>query len=203
MKSLHKTLASTAVAVALVLPLAAATYSNPVELAAGSNVTSSMNSTIDSGSAHVGDQFSMTVLTPYPNNNGVYDNAQLYGHVTSVTSAGEGRSPVLAFNIDRIALANGRQAYVSMQLESQQTQSHSNISNIALTAAGGMILGNIIGKTLFKSGLGGPAGLIGGVLYAANKKTNVSLRQGSIVVNQVRQSVALQTSALNSRPGQR
>jgi len=87
MKSLHQTIASAAVAAALVLPLAASAYTNPVELSAGNMVTSRMNSTIDSGSAHVGDKFSMTVLTPYPSNNGVYSNGQLYGHVTSVTAA--------------------------------------------------------------------------------------------------------------------
>jgi outer membrane lipoprotein SlyB len=78
-----------------------------------------------------------------------------------------------------------------MQLQSQETQRHNNVGNVALTAVGGMIVGNMIGKSLFKSSLGGPAGLIAGALYANNKKTNVSLRQGSVVVTEVRQSVAL------------
>ncbi|HEY7993575.1 MAG TPA: hypothetical protein VID24_05160 [Candidatus Eremiobacteraceae bacterium] len=38
--------------------------------------------------------------------------------------------------------------------------------------------------------LGGPAGLIAGGLYASSKKTNASLRQGSVVVAEVRRSVA-------------
>jgi hypothetical protein len=194
MKSLNHTIASAAVAVALVLPLAASAYSGPVELSAGSMVTSKMNSTIDSGSARVGDKFSMTVLTPYPGNNGAYTNGQLYGHVTSVTAAGQGRNPVLAFNIDRIVLTNGRHASVSMFVQSQETQRHNNMANVAITALGGMFVGNMIGKTVFKSNLGGPAGLIAGVLYASNKKTNVSLRQGSVVVTEVRRSVALLSS---------
>jgi len=194
MKSLHHTIASASVAIVLVLPLAASAYSNPVELSAGNMVTSRMNSTIDSGSAHVGDKFSMTLLTPYPSNNGVYANGQLYGHVTSVTTAGQGRNPVLAFNIDRIVLTNGRHANVSMFVQSQETQRHNNMANVAITALGGMFVGNMIGKTVFKSSLGGPAGLIAGVLYASNKKTNVSLRQGSVVVTEVRKSVALLSS---------
>jgi hypothetical protein len=133
----------------------------------------------------------MTIQSPYPSNNSVYNNAQLFGHVTRAVSAGQGRSPVLEFGIDRITLANGRQANVSMLLQSQETQQHNNLGNIAMTAAGGMIIGNVIGKTLFNSKLGGPAGLIAGALYANNKKTNVSLRTGSVVVTEVRQTVAL------------
>jgi hypothetical protein len=190
MKSLFKTIASSALAFSFLLPLAASSAA-PVQLSAGNMVTSKINSTIDSGSAHAGDKFSMTVMTPYPSNNTTYSNAQLYGHVTRVISAGQGQNPVLEFNIDRIVLANGRQANVSMLLQSQETQRHNNIGNVAVTAVGAMIIGNMIGKSLFKSNLGGPAGLIAGALYANNKKTNVSLRQGSVVVTEVRQTVAL------------
>jgi uncharacterized protein YcfJ len=191
MRSPFNAIAALAITCALVLPVAVAASTNPVELNAGSMVTSSINQTIDSGSAHAGDKFTMSVMTPYPGNNGVYDNAKLYGHVTRVVSAGQGQNPVLEFNIDRMVLANGRQAGVSMLLQSQATQRHNMIANTAITALGGMIVGNMIGKTLFKSNLGGAAGLIAGALYANNKKGNVSLRQGSVVVTEVRQSVAL------------
>jgi len=189
MKSPSQLFASAAIAIACLVPFAASAAT--VQLASGSMVTSKMNSTIDSGSAHAGDKFSMTVQSPYPSNNSVYNNAQLYGHVTRVVSAGQGRNPVLEFGIDRITLANGRQANVSMLLQSQETQRHNNLGNIAVTAVGGMIVGNVIGKTLFNSKLGGPAGLIAGALYASNKKTNVSLVNGSVVVTEVRQTVAL------------
>lgn len=191
MKSLHQAIASSAIALAFVLPVATSASTNPVQLSAGNMVTSRMNQTIDSGSARSGDKFSLTVLTPYPSNNGVYNNAQLYGHVTHVIAAGQGQNPVLEFGIDRIVLANGRRADVSMLLQSQETQRHNNIGNVALTAAGAMIIGNMIGKSLFKTKLGGPIGLIAGALYANNKRTNVSLRQGSVVVTEVRHTVAL------------
>lgn len=191
MKSLHQVVASAAIALACVLPVATSASTKPVQLGAGNMVTSRMNQTIDSGSAHNGDKFSLTVLTPYPSNNSAYDHAQLYGHVTRVIAAGQGQNPVLEFGIDRIVLTGGRQANVSMLLQSQETQRHNNIGNVVLTAVGGMIVGNMIGKSLLKTNLGGPAGLIAGALYANNKKTNVSLRQGSIVVTEVRQSVAL------------
>jgi uncharacterized protein YcfJ len=195
MRSPFNAIAAVAITFAFALPIAAAASTNPVELNAGSMITSSINQTIDSGSAHAGDRFTMTVLTPYPGNNGVYDNAKLYGHVTRVVSAGQGQNPVLEFNIDRMVLASGRQADVSMLLQSQATQRHNMIANTAITALGGMIVGNMIGKSLFKSNLGGAAGLIAGALYANNKRGNVSLRQGSVVVTEVRQSVALRYPA--------
>ena len=189
MTSLHQTVAAIAVACALVRPLAASAAT--VELAAGTMVTSRTNSTIDSGSARAGDKFSFTVLTPYPSNDNVYNNARLYARVTRVVKAGQGQDPVLEFGIDRIVLANGRQASVSVLLQSQETQRHNNVGNVALTAVGAMIVGNMIGKSVFRSKLGGTAGLIAGALYASNDRTNVSLRQGSVVVTEVRRTVAL------------
>ena len=189
MRPALRVVVSIVASVAFLLPMAAA--AGPGQLSAGTMVSSKMNSTIDSGSAHAGDRFTMTVISPFPNNNNVYGNAQLYGHVTRVIAAGQGQNPALEFNIDRLVLADGRQAALSMMVQSQETQRHNNVGNVALTALGGMIVGNIIGKTIFKSNLGGAVGLIAGALYANNKRTNVSLRKGSVVVAEVRQTVAL------------
>ena len=189
MKPFHQIIASTAAALAVALPMAA--FAAPVYLNAGAMVTSKINQTIDSGSAHAGDKFTMTVTTPYPSGSTQYSNAQMYGHVVHVVSAGQGQNAELTFAIDRVVLASGRQGNVSMRLQSQETQRHNNFSNVALTAVAGMLVGNAIGKTVFKSNLGGAAGLIAGALYANNKNTNVSLRQGSVVVTEVRQTVAL------------
>ena len=197
MKRIHQIIASTAVALAVGLPMTASAA--PVYLNAGAMVTSKINQTIDSGSAHVGDKFSLTMTTPYPNGDGEYGNAQLFGHVVQVIAAGQGKNAALAFAIDRMVLNNGKQGNVSMQLQSQETQRHNNLSNVALTAVAGMLVGNAIGKTIFKSNLGGAAGLIAGALYANNKKTNVSLRQGSVVVTEGRQRVALNYPANTAR----
>jgi hypothetical protein len=189
MGTIRRVIATAVGALFVALPFAA--VAGPGYLSAGTMVTSHMNGTIDSGSAHAGDKFSMTAMAPYPNNKSVYSGAQLYGHVTRVVSAGQGQNPVLEFAIDRIVLADGRIANVRMVLQTQQTQRHNNIGNVALTAAAGMIVGNMVGKSLFKSNLGGAAGLIAGALYANNKRTNVSMRQGSVVVMQMLQTVAL------------
>jgi hypothetical protein len=196
MSTICRAIASAAGALVVALPFVA--FAGPGYLNAGTMVTSKINQTIDSGSARSGDKFTMTIVAPYPNTKSVYANAQLYGHITRVVGAGQGQNPVLEFAFDRIVLADGRAANVKMTLQTQETQRHNNIGNIALTAAAGMIVGNMVGKTIFKSNLGGAAGLIAGALYANNKRTNVSLRQGSVVVMEMQQTVALNRPSMTA-----
>jgi hypothetical protein len=188
-----------AAAAALVVALPAAASASSTYLYAGAMVTSKINQTIDSGTAHAGDKFSLTMTTPYPGGDSQYNRALVYGHVVNVVSAGQGKNAALSFALDRVVLASGRQANVSMSLQSQETQRHNNTGNIAMTAIAGMLVGNMVGKTLFNTNLGGAAGLIAGALYANNKRTNVSLRQGSVVVTEVRQTVALTYPAATAR----
>ena len=178
-----------AIAVGVALPLSASA-AQVVVLRPGNMITASMNQTLDSGSAHNGDKFTLTVVSPYPSGNSAFTNAQLAGHVTNVVRAGQGRNATLEFALDQIHLTSGQQGAVSTIVQTEATQRHNNTGSIALTALGGMIVGNIIGKTVFHSKLGGPAGLIAGALYAANTRTNVSMRKGSVLVTEVVEHVA-------------
>jgi len=196
MKTLNRIVFSAAlifcIAAPVVAPVASSARSIAASsLAAGTMITAKIDQTIDSGSAHVGDQFTMTVVPLYPNNNNAFAGAQLYGSVSKVVRAGQGTNPVLQFDIDRIKLANGRSAAVELMVQAQETQKHNNATNIGLTTLAGMIVGNMIGKTVFKTKLGGAAGAVAGALYASNKKTNVSLRKGSTVVLEVTHAVSI------------
>ena len=162
-----------------------------VSLATGSMVDAKMNQTIDSGSAQIGQRFTMTVVAPYPQSNGQFANATLTGHVTNVVPAGQGTNPELAFAIDKIALADGATGHPILMVQSQETQRHDNTTNVAASALAGMLVGNWVGKAVFQSNAGGAVGAIAGVLYASNKKQNVSLTQGSQVVFEAQQTVAL------------
>jgi hypothetical protein len=162
-----------------------------VSLASGSMVDAKMNQTVDSGSAQVGQRFTMTVVAPFPQSNSQFANATLTGHVTNVVPAGQGTNPELAFAIDKIALANGATGHPILMVQSQQTQQHNNTTNVAASALAGMLVGNWVGKAVFQSNAGGAVGAIAGALYASNKKTNVSLTQGSQVVFEAQQTLAL------------
>ena len=184
-------IAACAAAAAALLAPTMSTASRVVTLASGTMVNATMNQTIDSGSAQVGERFTMTVVPPYPQGNRTFDNATLSGHITRVVAAGQGTNPELAFAIDRITLQNGDRGHPILMVQSQQTQSHNNTGNVAVSALAGMLVGNWIGKAVFSSNAGGTIGAVAGALYASNRKTNVSLRQGSEVVFEAQQTVAL------------
>lgn len=165
--------------------------SRVVTLSTGTMVNATMNQTIDSGSAHVGQHFTMTLVAPYPRGDQTFAGGSLTGHVTNVVPAGQGSNPQLAFAIDRISLQNGAQGHPVLMVQSQETQRHDNTGNVAVTALAGMLVGNWVGKAVFNTNAGGAVGAIAGALYASNKRTNVSLRQGSEVVFESQQTVAL------------
>jgi len=183
-----------AVAAMLLAPTvtpAVASAPRVVTLASGTTLDAKMNQTIDSGSAQIGQRFTMTVVPPFPQSNSQFQSATLTGHVTNVVAAGQGTNPQLAFAIDKIALADGATGHPILMVQAQETQRHDNTTNVAASALAGMLVGNWIGKTVFQSNAGGAVGAVAGVLYASNKKQNVSLAQGSQVVFEAQQTVAL------------
>ena len=162
-----------------------------VTLAGGTMLDAKMNQTIDSGSAQIGQRFTMTVVAPFPQSNPQFASATLTGHVTNVVAAGQGTNPELAFAIDKIALANGATGHPILMVQAQETQRHDNTTNVAASALAGMFIGNWLGKAVFQSNAGGAVGAVAGALYASNKKQNVSLVQGSQVVFESQETVAL------------
>lgn len=184
-------IAGYAAAAAVLLAPTMAPASNVVVLSTGTMVNATMNQTIDSGSAQVGQRFTMSVVPPLPAGKQAFSGATLSGHVTQVVRAGQGTSPELAFAIDRISLANGDYGHPVLMVQSQQTQQHNNTTTVAAGALAGMLIGNWVGKAAFQSNAGGAVGLVAGALYAANRRQNVSLRQGSQVVFEAQQTVAL------------
>lgn len=184
-------IAACAAAAAVLLAPTIAPASRVVTLASGTMVNATMNQTLDSGSAQVGQRFTMTIVAPYPRSDSEFASASLTGHVTNVVPAGQGKNPELAFAIDRISLRDGAQGHPILMVQSQETQRHNNTTNVAAGALAGMLVGNWLGKAVFSSNAGGAIGAVAGALYAANRRTNVSLRQGSEVVFEAQQTVAL------------
>ena len=177
--------------VALLIAPQMASAARVVTLASGAMVNAKINQTIDSGSANTGQKFTMAVIAPYPSSNSAFTGATLYGHVTRVVRAGQGTNAELAFSIDRIVLPNGDTGRPVLMVQSQETQHHNNTTKVVLAGLAGMAVGNWIGKAVFNSNAGGVVGAIAGALYAANDRTNVSLRQGSEVVFEAQTTVAL------------
>ena len=190
-KTLRAKFAACSAVAAMLMGPTTAPAAPVITLASGTDVTASMNQTIDSGSATVGEHFTMNLQPPYPQGSSAFSGGKLYGHVTQVVSAGQGRNAELQFAIDKMVLPDGAQGNPMLTVQAEQTQSHDNTAKVALSALGGMVVGNWIGKTVFNTNAGGAVGLIAGALIASNNRSNVSLRQGSQVVFEARRTVAL------------
>ena len=162
-------------------------------LYSGTKITAKMDSTIDTGRASVGQHFTMHVTPPYPSS--MLQGAYISGHIVKVVHAKQGVKPELQLSMDRLYLSDGSSFEIDGQLvDSQQSKSENNLGHTALTALGGMIAGNMIGKTIYTGG-GGAVGLAAGALYGLNAKTNFNLPAGSNVTVQLTHQVTIRRQA--------
>jgi hypothetical protein len=184
--SLRTVAAASAVALALAFGAQSALAGS---LPAGTTITAQLSSSdINTRNAYVGQPFSMSVVQPYPNGDSSYAYATVYGHVSNVVSAAQGRKASLGLTFDKITLRNGRSAHVYGHVIAATTTQQNMIARDAIGAAAGMIVGNYIGKHV-GTNLGGVAGAAGGYLYASNMKANLNLARGAQVQLQLNRSL--------------
>jgi hypothetical protein len=143
---------------------------------------------INSKNAQPGDQFTMAVVAPYPNNNPKYNGAQIYGHVASASAASQGRKAVLTLAFDKIVFPDGERGEVAGTMIAAKTVSENTTARKALGAGAGMAVGSqTIGRILGGSA-GGVVGMLGGAAagyaYANNAKANFSIVKGAPAVVQ-------------------
>lgn len=176
--------------VALALPVAALAAQT---IAAGTNMNATLNVALDSKTSYNGEPVSFTVRQPYPDGNPSFANAKVYGHVSSVVSGGQGRSPSLTVALDSIRYPNysaNVPLYAKITTIGQQRQS--NALKEAGGALAGMVVGNIIGKWIGMKGITpGAIGAVGGFLLATNNKTNFHVPAGSSASMQLTNSLAV------------
>lgn len=170
----------------------AASAQESLTLYQGAQLNARMRTAIDTAKAHVGDRFVMDVVPPYPSGNPVYQGAIIAGEITSVTPAGQGRKPSLGLQFDYLRLADGSTVDIAASITQDQRKTQTkNGAKVALATIGGMLLGNIVGKTIFHTGGGGLIGAAGGLLYGINQKSNFALPAGSNVQITINQTVTI------------
>jgi hypothetical protein len=177
-------------ALAFVAAIAAANAAEPI--AAGTPIAGRLSTPLDTATVNAGDGFSLAVARPFPNDDPSYSGAFVRGHVARVVRAGQGRSPELDLAFDSIILADGESAPLSGHVLTVTPKKKSAVGLQAAGAALGMIVGNIIGKSIFRTNVGGIVGAAGGFAYANNRRTNFVVPADSLV--------ELQTDADVPRP---
>ncbi|MEA2721616.1 MAG: hypothetical protein QOJ39_3480 [Candidatus Eremiobacteraeota bacterium] len=164
-----------AAAVAFV-PLAAS-----AQISAGTELSGTIDQSLDSKSAVVGQRFTMSNVHSLDNN---INGATIYGHVDSVRPAGQGRSAQISLALDKLRTRSGGSYALDGRVVAAQENTKSNVVNEAGGAVAGMIVGNILGKKL-GTNAGGLLGAAGGYIYAKNAKQNVTIPANSAVTVQV------------------
>ena len=157
-----------------------------IRLALGQTLHAQLSSAdINTKNAHVGDQFTMLVVAPYPGGRAEYAGAKIYGHIREVRSGGQGRTAQLKLAFDSLTLASGQMAPITgtvAKLESvnENTMARKGLGAGVGAAVGSQTIGRLLGGTL-----GGVVGIVGGAaggyLYGNNDKPNFNVATGAQV----------------------
>jgi hypothetical protein len=145
---------------------------------AGSAYAGAITSSVNSKSAYAGEPVTLTqVSSPGAGITG----ARMYGTVTTVVHAGQGRPAQLQMRFTRLTLNSGASYAINGIVTGMQANTKSNALKEAGGAVVGMIVGNMLGKTILHTGGGGLAGAAGGFLIAKNNREDMTIPAGSAV----------------------
>ena len=174
-----------------------ATAEQSITLYNGTVLNARLNQNLDSGSAHVGDQFTMTVVPPYPSGDPNFQGATIGGDITRVVPAGQGRNPEIVIQPRYLHLYGGSTVtiYGSVTSIAANKGTGQTAGKAALGALAGMLVGNAIGKTIFHANGFGAIGLVGGAMLGANSKSNFTIPPGAQATVQLSQTVTVRRQA--------
>jgi hypothetical protein len=173
---LRRAVAATALAVAMLVPLAA-----PAAISAGTQFSGVISQDINTKNAQVGDPFTINNVSSTDNN---ITGAVIYGHVAEVSRASQGRKAALLLALDKLKTRSGTSYALNGRVLSMQANTKSNALNQVAGVVAGDIVGNIAGKAI-GTNAGGLLGAAGGYLYASNVKQDMTVPANSRVTVQV------------------
>ncbi|GAC1654497.1 MAG: hypothetical protein NVS9B12_05070 [Vulcanimicrobiaceae bacterium] len=169
---------STLRASAIALTLAFIPAIAMAQVTSGTTLTGTLDQQIDSGSAQVGQTF--TISNAHSSNYNI-NGATIYGHVVSVQKAGQGTPGKLELVIDKVNTRSGNVYLASGYVSDAQMTTKKNTTNEVIGAVAGGLVGSMLGHGGGGKTFGTLAGAAGGYLYAKNARQNVSLGAGSNV----------------------
>ncbi len=153
-------------------------------LTSGSLLDGTITQTYSSSSAYAGEPVVLRNVTS-DDRSGSVSSGTLYGYVSSVQKAGQGKAGRIAFTFTKLVTGSGATYAVSTTVTQMQANTKSNGLKEAGGALGGMLVGNAIGKTLFQASGFGAVGAVGGFLLAKNNRQDISVAAGTVVQVQV------------------
>lgn len=146
--------------------------------AAGEQLAGVITSTVSTSNAVVGQS---VVLRHVSSERGDVSGGTMYGTVTHVVRAGQGRPAQLQMRFTKLVLPSGATYAVDGVVTGMQATTKNNALKEAGGALAGMLIGNMIGKTIFHASGGGFLGAAGGFLIAKNNRQNMTVSSGTAV----------------------
>jgi hypothetical protein len=171
MRHLLAAAALAASVIAVTPPASAAPY-------AGAQYAGTITTSVDTKNAYVGQPVTLTHVT---SSSGDVTGATMYGTVTRVVHPGQGRPAQLQMTFSRLRLRDGSTYAISGVVTGMQANTKNNALKEVGGAVAGMLIGNMIGKTIFHASGGGFLGAAGGFLIAKNNRSDMSVPAGSAV----------------------
>jgi len=156
------------------------TLSASAALAPGTFLDGTLDQNLSSNHAYVGQDVSLSNVTSDDGSRTV-SGGHLYGTVTEVQSAGQGRPGKIMMRFTTLVTAGGARYAVSTTVTNMRVETKNNAAKEAGGALAGMLIGNAVGKTLFGGSAGGAIGAAGGFLLAHNNRQNINIPAGSVV----------------------
>jgi hypothetical protein len=150
------------------------------DLGSGTLLNGTIDRSYSSANAYVGEPVTLSNVTN-DNGSGTVVGGTLYGHVSSVQKAGQGRPGRIAFTFTKLVTKSGGVYTVNGSVTKMKAVTKNNALKEAGGALAGMLVGNMLFKSLLHLGGGGIVGAAGGYLLAKNSRENISVDQGTIV----------------------
>jgi len=158
---------------AAVLTVVALAHAASAQINPGTKMTGTLDRSLNSKDTQVGQTF---LLTNSHTSNYDISGATIYGHVAHVQRAGQGTPGKIELEVDKINTKSGGIYKVSGAVSDVEVNTKSNAGKEALAAAGGALVGGLLG-----GGVWAAIGASGGFLVAKNSRQNVTVPEGSLV----------------------
>jgi hypothetical protein len=166
------------IAIGLAALLCAIAAPARASLQSGSLLDGVITQSYSSKDAAIGESVTLKYVTS--NDGGSVTNGTLYGRVSAVQKASQGRPGKIEFSFTKL-VAGGATYAVATTVIKMQANTKNNGLKEAGGALAGMAVGNMLGKSLFQASGGGVVGAAGGFLLAKNNRQDVSIPSGSYV----------------------
>jgi hypothetical protein len=166
-------------AAALAGVMLATTLVANAQVSQGTLLDGTIDGNYSSNHAYAGQ--SVTVSNVTSDSGGYVRNGKLYGYVSEVQKAGQGRPGKIRFRFTKLVTGSGAVYAIDSHVTEMKAITKNNAAKEAGGALAGMLVGNAIGKTLFGGSAGGAIGAAGGFLLAKNNREDINVSAGSYI----------------------